>query len=179
MESLSDVPFAVRITCQHARVRRTLAILVSASALACSPRAADRHAASAEVRSRDSVQVVTHVVEMLAAIRARDADRAVSYYDSSGVFVHYENGREVPWKVLEPQMRQFLASAARIDLVWVGTPLVVPLGPDASLVRGVHAFEGVLQDGRTLPRHTGVWTGVFRRADGAWKLIHSHSSEPH
>jgi ketosteroid isomerase-like protein len=115
--------------------------------------------------------------EMVAAVRARDPERVVSFYDSAS-FVHYEDGAVVSWAELEPQMRAFIGSASRLDLSWTGVPTVVLLGPDAALVYGIHRFEGMLNDGTTLPSHTGTWSGVLRRNGGTWKLIHSHSSEP-
>jgi uncharacterized protein (TIGR02246 family) len=120
-----------------------------------------------------------HAHAMLAAIRDRDFDRVASFYDTDGSFVHFENGAQSSWPVLASQIRQFFDAAATIQLHWVGEPHIELLGPDAALVRGVHSFEGTLRDGTVMPSHTGVWSGILRRIDGQWKLIHSHSSEHH
>ena len=156
--------------------QRLLVLMGSALVMACSPGEPDGAGGGAPTEERLSEEIASLAEDMLAAVRAREPDRVVSFYDAA-VFVHYEDGREVPWTELEPQMRRFMESAARIDLLWMRAPTVVLLGPHAALVHGVHSFEGELQDGTVLPRHTGTWSGVFRRREGTWKLIHSHSSE--
>jgi ketosteroid isomerase-like protein len=146
---------------------------------ACSPSGELHDAAASEAVTEAQLRAeVAQVAEdMVAAVRARDPARVVSFYDGA-TFVHYENGAVVSWAELEPQMRNFIASASRLDLQWTEAPTVVLLAPDAALVYGVHRFEGVLQDGTVLPSHTGTWSGVLRRSGEAWKLVHSHSSEP-
>ena len=153
--------------------RLRLSVLGLALLIACSGDAGSADAASEEQLSMELAAVAE---DMLAAVRAREADRVISYYDTAS-FIHFENGHSVSWSELAPQMRSFMGSAARIDLVWLEAPRVVLLGPDAALVHGIHSFEGALQDGTVLPDHTGTWSGVFRRTGGQWKLIHSHSSE--
>jgi ketosteroid isomerase-like protein len=151
---------------------------ITSMLLACSSGNELQDAAESEAvpEAQLRAEVAQVAEEMVAAVRARDPDRVVSFYDRSS-FVHYEDGAVVSWAELEPQMRTFMGSASRLDLSWTGAPTVVLLGPDAALVYGIHRFEGVLQDGTALPSHTGTWSGVLRRSGGTWKLIHSHSSE--
>ncbi|HXK11241.1 MAG TPA: nuclear transport factor 2 family protein [Vicinamibacteria bacterium] len=48
---------------------------------------------------------------------------------------------------------------------------VVPLGKDAALARG--AFRLVTSDGK---EPHGLFTLVLRRLDGAWRIVHDHTS---
>ena len=48
---------------------------------------------------------------------------------------------------------------------------VIPLGEDAALARG--AFRLVMADGK---EPHGLFTLLLRRIDGAWRIVHDHTS---
>ena len=48
---------------------------------------------------------------------------------------------------------------------------VIPLGEDAALARG--AFRLVMTDGK---EPHGLFTLLLRRIDGAWRIVHDHTS---
>lgn len=115
--------------------------------------------------------------EMVAAVSARDIERTISFYGRAGQFAHIENGVRVAWPQLERQMREFMGAVKENRLEWIGDPSVLILGRDAAVLVGRHAFSGVDGQGRPIPAHCGEWTGVLQRIDGAWRLVHSHSSD--
>ena len=48
---------------------------------------------------------------------------------------------------------------------------VLPLGPDAAFARGAWRLQ--LRDGK---QPNGLFTLVLRRLDGAWRIVHDHTS---
>jgi ketosteroid isomerase-like protein len=115
--------------------------------------------------------------DMVAAVRARDVARTVSFYGRPGEFVHIENGQVVRWRDLEQQMRSFMGSIKENRLEWVGAPRVLVLSRDAAVVFGRHSFSGIDGRGKAIRPHDGEWTGVLQRIGGRWKVVHSHSSD--
>jgi hypothetical protein len=112
-----------------------------------------------------------HAEEMLATLRRMDAPGLAAMYGRTETFVHADNGKEIPWSLLEPQMRQYLAAATENDVRWLRPPKVLVLGENAAVIWGVHR---VRSDGDS---HDGVWTGVLERIGGEWRIVHSHSSD--
>ena len=115
--------------------------------------------------------------EMVAAVRARNIERTLSFYGRPREFVQIENGVRVGWPELERRMREFMGAVKENRLEWIGDPSVLILGRDAAVLVGRHAFSGIDAQGRPIPAHCGEWTGVLQRIDGAWRVVHSHSSD--
>ena len=113
---------------------------------------------------------VRRMGELLAR---RDADGATALYGRPQTLVHIENGVIIPWRELEPQMRQYLTTVSSNPVSIVGDPRVIVLGRDVAVVWAVHRFAG----NATVPRHDGVWTAVLERREGRWRIVHSHGSD--
>lgn len=62
-----------------------------------------------------------------------------------------------------------------IDVTWEGEPRITVLGPDAAVFSS--SFREVAQPttGAAMRLH-GVWTGVYRRANGRWEIVQAHES---
>ena len=119
--------------------------------------------------------------EMLAALRAKDADRVLAYYAPPPDFVHIDNGTPIPWPQLQAGVRTFLKSVRVNDLYWKGKPNVLLVSDTTAVIHGWHTASGIAGDRTPLKSHSGYWTGVFRRTADGWRIVHSHSSdaEPH
>jgi hypothetical protein len=129
---------------------------------------------AAHVNQKSSAAGVLEAAQKMARdLQNRDADSVLALYGRREEFVHIENGKEIPWSALEPQVRMYLGSIKKNDISWVGTPKVLILGPESAVVFGAHRFGG----DQTHAGHLGEWTGVFQLIDGQWKLVHSHSSD--
>ncbi len=115
--------------------------------------------------------------DILVSLRSKDIDRVISYYDHSSHFVHIENGSEKKWPKLEKEIRQFLSVVKENNLTWEGQPQVIVLSPEVAVIYGRHRFSATLADGRSLPPHSGAWSGVVKRTSSGWKIVYSHSSE--
>ena len=68
-----------------------------------------------------------------------------------------------------------LSNAATISLTWTGEPTVLVLGSDLGVVTG--AFHESMTDktGATQVLD-GVWTAIYQRVDGSWKIVVAHES---
>jgi hypothetical protein len=119
----------------------------------------------------DSLQ---HFAErMFELARARDLEGTLGLYGRRESFVHIDDGRPIEWPTLEAGMRRTFAQLPRNDIRWVEPPRIIVLGRDAAVVVGLHRFGG----GAGVPAHDGMWTGVLERIGGAWKIVHSHSTD--
>lgn len=61
-----------------------------------------------------------------------------------------------------------------MEFVWEQRD-VVPLSADSATLTGVFRYEATQQSGEVLAGRN-VFTAVFVRRDGRWKLIHGHES---
>ena len=112
-------------------------------------------------------------VRMVSLLRARDAAAVVALYGDTTHYVHVENGVVIPWSQLSQMMRTYLATATSNPLRIIGEPGVTVIDANTAVVYVTHHFDPL--EGR--PAHDGVWTGVLHRDGGAWKVVHSHSSD--
>lgn len=119
--------------------------------------------------------------EILAALRSKDTERVLAYYEGGPDFVHVDNGRPVTWSQLEASMRQFLSTVRVNDLRWEGRPRVLMLNETTAVIHGWHKASGIAADGTPLKSHSGYWSGTFRKSAAGWRIVHSHSSDsdPH
>jgi ketosteroid isomerase-like protein len=107
------------------------------------------------------------------ALRTRDGKRVLAMYGDTARFVHVENGRVIPWVQLSAMMREFFATAKTNPVSIRGTPGVQLLDRNTAVVYLTHHVDAA--EGR--PAHDGVWTGVLRREQRGWRIVHSHSSD--
>jgi len=68
-----------------------------------------------------------------------------------------------------------LSNAATISLTWTGEPTVLVLGPDLGVITGAF-HEGMTDKTGATQVLDGVWTAIYQRVDGSWKIIVAHES---
>jgi len=111
--------------------------------------------------------------DMVARLRALDANGVIRLYGDTTRFVHVDNGVVIPWGELSRMMRTFFATAKSNPVEVVGEPDVMLIDRNTAVVYATHRFAGTAE----IPAHQGVWTGVLRRGADGWRVEHSHSSD--
>jgi uncharacterized protein (TIGR02246 family) len=125
----------------------------------------------------DDIRIRQLVQDWATAIRAKDVDRAVSYYAPDVISFD-----------LAPPLQYTGADAIRGGLAqwfptWVGPigyeirDLAITVGGDVAFSRSLNHMTGKRTDGT----ETDVWvraTVGFRKADGTWRIVHEHASVP-
>jgi uncharacterized protein (TIGR02246 family) len=72
---------------------------------------------------------------------------------------------------LERYRKRYQAEGREMGRLGFDTIEVLPLGPDGAAARG--AFRLHMSDGK---EPHGLFTLVLRRIDGAWRIVHDHTS---
>ena len=72
---------------------------------------------------------------------------------------------------LERYRKRYQAEGREMGRLGFDSVEVLPFGPDAAAARG--AFRLRMKDGR---EPHGLFTLLLRRVDGAWRIVHDHTS---
>ena len=72
---------------------------------------------------------------------------------------------------LERYRKSYQAEGREMGKLTFSDLKIEPLGTDAAFVRG--RFQLILSDGK---QPTGIFTLIFRRLKGEWKIVHDHTS---
>ena len=72
---------------------------------------------------------------------------------------------------LERYRKRYRAEGREMDRLGFDAIEVLPLGPDAAAARG--AWRLRMSDGK---EPHGLFTLLLRRTDGAWRIVHDHTS---
>ncbi|MEM1447615.1 MAG: nuclear transport factor 2 family protein [Planctomycetota bacterium] len=127
------------------------------------------------VESLDDLSDVSHVLaRQETAWNAGDIEAfmAEGYWRSERLT--FLSGGNWTWgydDVLERYRRRYLAEGKEMGTLDFSDEQFVPLGPDAMLARGRYHLD--FSDGTTAD---GLFTLVMRRIDGAWRIVHDHTS---
>jgi uncharacterized protein (TIGR02246 family) len=133
--------------------------------------------ASEGVQMNEDLRVRQLIQDWATAIRAKDLDRAMSYYAPSVVSFD-----------LAPPLQYAGADAIRKGLAqwfptWAGAigyeirDLSVTVGGDVAFCRSLNHMTGKRTDGT----ETDVWvraTTGCQKVDGRWRIVHEHASVP-
>ena len=128
--------------------------------------------------SEDEAEIRALIEERAAAIRDKDAARAVATL--AGDIVAFELA---PPLALGPEAARDEAGLAAWLSGWEGPvgieirDLHIEAGGDVGWSRSLNRLHGTLKGGRKVD----MWmrsTLAFRREGGAWKIAHGHSSVP-
>jgi ketosteroid isomerase-like protein len=126
----------------------------------------------------DEAGIRALIDERTAAMRARDSARAMATLADD--IVAFELA---PPLALGPEAARDEAGLAAWLAGWEGPvgieirDLHIEAGGDVGWCRSLNRLHGTLKDGRQVD----MWmrsTLAFRREDGAWKIVHGHSSLP-
>jgi len=72
-------------------------------------------------------------------------------------------------------VKDVMSNAAAIELAWTGEPTVLVLGPNQGVITGAF-HESVTDNTGATQVMDGVWTGVYERVEGSWKIMVAHES---
>ncbi|HEX8239064.1 MAG TPA: nuclear transport factor 2 family protein [Allosphingosinicella sp.] len=128
--------------------------------------------------NEDEAQIRALIEERAAAIRAKDAARAVATLAADVVAFELAP----PLALGAGQARDETALAAWLD-GWEGPPAIeirdlhVEAAGEVAWSRSLNRLHGRLRDGREVDMWMRSTLG-FRKAGGAWKIAHGHSSVP-
>lgn len=117
---------------------------------------------------------VENVLQLQASAWNRhDLDAFMSGYWNSSELTFFSGGKKVSgWQpTLDRYRKTYQSEGREMGKLEFSDLNVQPLGSDAAFVRG--AWHLTMTDGKT-PH--GLFTLVFRKFPGGWKIIHDHTS---
>lgn len=127
-----------------------------------------------EEQSREiAAEVEAAQSQLLEAARAVDADGVVTLLADEGRF-HF-NGNPLTNEEGRAFTRRAYASLTRQEIV-VEDQGVRVLGPNAAVVSGQGHVRGVDTAGTAAEPVDVIWTFVWERQDGSWRVVDSHQS---
>jgi ketosteroid isomerase-like protein len=137
---------------------------------------------SADVETQESegeVDVVDAILDRTTqwaeANRRRDTAAVLDMYINSDELRHAENGVIFPsYEALAEFVEDWYDATEEMDLVWEQRA-VVRLSADAATITGIFRYEAKRKSGEVWAGRN-VFTGVFVRRGGSWKLVHGHES---
>ena len=113
-----------------------------------------------------------------AAVEARDVDALVGLYAGDVTVFDtwrwsYDGGGE--WR---SNVAEWFGSLGdeRVGVEWDDVRTVA--GEDLAAVHAVITYKGIAADGRELRAMQNRLTWTLRRLDGAWRIVHEHTSAP-
>jgi ketosteroid isomerase-like protein len=119
--------------------------------------------------------ILDKTTQWAEANRRRDAVGVLDMFIDSEELRHAENGVVFSsYEALAKFVEDWYEATEEMDLVWEQRA-VVPLSADAATLTGVFRYEARQKSGEVLAGRN-VFTGVFVRRGGSWKLVHAHES---
>ena len=154
------------------RKKRILRILFACGLVAMPPLAA---IASAQAQSADDNNAAVERVlrTQQEAWNRHDLDGFMEGYWKSAELTFFSGGKVTSgWQAaLDRYRAKYSGPGNEMGKLEFSDLRIETLGPDAAFVRG--AFHLTMSDGKT-PH--GIFTLVFRRFPGGWKIVHDHTS---
>jgi len=109
------------------------------------------------------------------ANRRRDAQAVLDLFLDSDDLRHVENGEIfASYSALAEFVNGWYDTTTDMDCAWERRD-VVPLATDAATMTGIIRFKATQKTGEVWSGRI-VFTGVFVKRGGTWKLIHGHES---
>src|SRR4029078_11600490 len=125
----------------------------------------------------NEAEIRQQIEKMVAAVRAADLARVMSFY-----------ARDVVTFDIVPPLQKIGADAKRKNWMGVFATYRRPLGyeihdlnisarDDVALARSLNRVSGVLTNGTPIDQWLR-WTACFWKMDGIWLIMHNHASVP-
>jgi uncharacterized protein (TIGR02246 family) len=112
----------------------------------------------------------------IAALAAHDIDAFVGLFAPEPDFIYVDGGRIYPDRAaLRKAGAGFVGSIRKFDAKWDPTKIVV-FGPDAGSFTGVMTIQGADSAGRVIWPNGKIWTLVYQRRGGEWKIVQAHEA---
>ena len=114
-----------------------------------------------------------------AAVHAKDVDAFIGLYDGDvtvfDTWARWSYGGAGEWRV---NVAEWFGSLGddRVVVEWEDVHTVA--GDDVAAVHAVVTYKSLAADGRELRAMQNRLTWVLRRRDGAWRIVHEHTSAP-
>lgn len=120
-------------------------------------------------------EVLDRTSEWGEACRRRDAPAVLDLFLDSEDLRHVENGVIFPsHAALAEFVNGWFGSTVEMGFSWEERH-VVPLAADAASMTGVFEYEAKQESGEVWSGRI-VFTGVFVKRGGTWRLVHGHES---
>ena len=104
-----------------------------------------------------------------------NADKSIRLWDDSPDLMFAENGMFFPGRdSIYAYLKEFYTTTTSMNVEWLQR-VVVPLAPDAAVMSGKFHFKATFESGDVY-ESTSMFTGVFKKKNGRWVIIHGHES---
>lgn len=138
------------------------------------PLAVQGQSVTESARRDVATQVRAAADQVIAAIASKDIDQFMALFTDASDLVYVDNGKIYP-------SREALATAAGGFFKRIGSAgghwdpaHVVVLSPTAASFTGIFRPQMVDTAGTPLWTDGKIWTFVYERRGGAWKIVHAH-----
>lgn len=120
-------------------------------------------------------EVLDRTSEWGEACRRRDAPAVLELFLDSEDLRHVENGVIFPSHAAVAEfVNGWFGSTVEMDFSWEERH-IVPLAADVATMTGVFKYEAKQESGEVWSGRN-VFTGVFVKRGGTWRLVHGHES---
>ena len=120
-------------------------------------------------------EILDRTSEWGEACRLRDAPAVLDLFLDSEDLKHVENGVIFASHTAVAEfVNGWFGSTVEMDFSWEERH-IVPLAADAASMTGVFRYEAMQESGEVWSGRN-VFTGVFVKRGGTWKLVHGHES---
>ncbi len=120
-------------------------------------------------------EILDRTSEWGEACRLRDAPAVLDLFLDSEDLRHVENGVIFPsYAAVAEFVNGWFGSTVEMDFSWEERH-IIPLATDAASMTGVFEYEAKQESGEVWSGRN-VFTGVFVKRGGIWRLVHGHES---
>ena len=159
-------------------MNRRLAYVVFAAVLVGAPvRAQTRGPALSQAQQAALADTIrAQAQKFLAGLASRDGATFRELFAAEPDLVYVDGGRIYPNReALVTAASGFFSRQRKIGGTWNPQHVVV-LGPDAGVFTGVFKADVVDNQGVAGWKEGKIWTLVYQRRGGAWKIVHAHEA---
>jgi uncharacterized protein (TIGR02246 family) len=158
--------------------RRVAFVMVAAAALIAAPLHAQSSTRTLSQRQQaalaDTIRIQAQ--RFLTALASRDPAQFRQLFAAEPDMVYVDGGRIYPNReALVTAASGFFRGQRKIEGKWNPEHVVV-LGPDAGVFTGVFNADVVDTLGVAGWKTGKIWTLVYQRRNGDWKIVHSHEA---
>jgi uncharacterized protein (TIGR02246 family) len=118
---------------------------------------------------------ISKLTDYLAeAISSRDATRIAQMFERGEYPKYVSDGLVIPQNQMEKTLTEFYSGLEKLDFRWNRKQVEV-LSADVATVTSWTIYTGITKNGQQFSERA-VFTHLYARRDGIWRLISSHKS---
>lgn len=107
-------------------------------------------------------------------LNSKDASTALSYYTKNAIII--SNGSQYPsFESFAEEIKEFYSSLSKINLAAYDEMYINVINNDAALFNAKFRWSSTDTNGETVDLQ-GVWSALYVRQDGRWKMSFRHES---